>query len=125
MVKVNQAKNELTNPKTGRRTSSQGPLAKLFKIDSSGWHNALADIEMLSKLYRDMYLFLDFAQKYTGNTLPESLIQEMEPYQQKMHDKHPHAKKTMTTHGNNKYKSKPFTIKLPSKRAKSAPPIGE
>jgi len=125
LFKVSQVKKELTNPKTGRRTSSQGPLAKLFKIDSSGWHNALADIEMLSKVYRDMYLFLDLAQKYTGNTLPESIIQEIEPYQKKMHDKHPHAKKTMISHGNNKYKGTPFKIKLSTKRAKSAPPIGE
>ena len=124
LVKIQQIINELTNPKTGRRTSSQGPLAKLFKIDSSGWHNALADIEMLSKLYRDMYLFLEFAQKYTGNTLPESIIQEMEPYQQSVTAKHPAAKKRLTGHGKNKDKSSPYKMKLSYKRGKSAPPMG-
>ena len=122
--KVSQVIQELTNPKTGRRTSSQGPLAKLFKIDSAGWHNALADIEMLSEIFRDLYLFLEFALRYTGNTLPESVILEMEPYQRMVTQKHPKSKRRLTGGGKNRDKSSPYKIKLSYKRGKSAPPMG-
>ena len=122
--KVSQVIEELTNPKTGRRTSSQGPLAKLFKIDSAGWHNALADIEMLSEIFRDLYLFLEFALRYTGNTLPESVILEMEPYQRMVTQKHPKSKQRLTGGGKNRDKSSPYKIKLSYKRGKSAPPMG-
>ena len=32
-------------------SASQGLLAKAFKVDASSWHTALADVEMLSKIF--------------------------------------------------------------------------
>lgn len=117
-------KQKLTNPSTGYRTSSQGPLSNLFKIKTDDWHNALADIQMLSQLFRDMYLFLNFAEKYTGNSLSEVIITEVEPYQRAVTAKHPAAKKRLIGLGKNLDKSSPYKVKLSLKRGKSAPPGG-
>lgn len=121
--KVKQTREQLKNP-SGYYTSSQGPLAKLFKIDSKDWHNALADVTMLSQIYRSLYNFINFAIKYSHGTLKEDLIFEMEPYQRNVTDKHPAAKARLINHGKVKDKSTPYKHKLSLKRGKSAPPSG-
>lgn len=122
--KVQQTREELKNPKTGRYTSSQGPLAKLFKIDSKDWHNALADVTMLSQIYRSLYKLINFAIKYSNGALKEELIFEMEPYQQKMHDKHPKWKMKLIGKGAVKDRATPYKNKPSMQRSKSAPPGG-
>lgn len=122
--KTRQTREELYNKETKRYTSSQGPLATVFKIKTDNWHNALADVEMLSGLFNSMYNLLDFAIKYTGGTLTEEILTEMEPYQRMVTRKHPAAKKRLTGHGQNKDKNSPYNIKISYKRGKSAPPGG-
>ena len=51
-----------------------------------------------------------------------SLLDEMEPYQQKMHDKHPRWKARLTRGGKVRDPSTPYKFKLSLKRGKSAPP---
>lgn len=51
-----------------------------------------------------------------------SLFMEMEPYQKKMHSKHPRWKARLTRGGKVKDKSTPYKNKLSLKRGKSAPP---
>jgi DNA polymerase III epsilon subunit-like protein len=124
LTKTKQTREELYNKDTKRYTSSQGPLSTVFRIKTDNWHNALADVEMLSGLFTSMYNLIDFATKYVGGALTEEIIQEMEPYQQYVAAKHPASKKRLTGHGKNKDKSSPYKVKLSYKRGKSAPPAG-
>lgn len=121
-------KNELNNKvipalttSGGRMSSSQGVIAKSLDIDAEGWHDALADVLMLSNVLQGMKIIIDLA---LSRQEPEKL-QEMEPYQKMVTAKHPEAKKRLTGHGQVKDKSTPYKYKLSLKRGKSAPPIGE
>lgn len=117
-TKTDQTLDALKNPK-GYHSSRMGDIAKVFNISAEGWHNALADILMLVDVYNAMRRTVNLASKMTLQQL-----QEMEPYQQKMHQKHPQWKARLTRGGNVKDKSTPFKNKLSLKRAKSAPPGG-
>lgn len=117
-TKVDQTLDSLKNEK-GYHSSKMGDIAKVFNIDAEGWHNALADILMLVDVYNSMRRTINLASKMSLQQL-----QEMEPYQKKMHEKHPKWKARLTRGGTVKDKSTPYKSKLSLKRGKSAPPGG-
>lgn len=107
-----------------------GDLASNMKVSPEGWHDALADVRMLINVYNNMYRTITMARDYNSSgvesilSLKESfsLISEMEPYQQKMHNKHPKWKSKLTRGGKVRDNSTPYKIKISLKRGKSAPP---
>ena len=109
---------------SGRMSSSQGILAKSLDINAEGWHDALADVIMLSNVLQGMKKLIDLAVSRMQSSNSETPLQEMEPYQKMVTQKHPAAKKRLTGHGKNKDKSSPYKMKLSYKRGKSAPPMG-
>lgn len=116
-TKVDQTLDDLKNQRG--HSSRMGDIAKVFDINAEGWHNALADILMLVDVFNAMRRTINLASKMSLQQL-----QEMEPYQKKMHEKHPKWKATLTRGGSVKDKSTPYKNKLSLKRAKSAPPGG-
>lgn len=109
---------------SGRMSSSQGILAKSLNINAEGWHDALADVIMLSNVLQGMKKLIDLAVSRTAPESSAEPLQEMEPYQRAVTAKHPAAKKRLTGLGKNLDKSSPYKMKLSYKRGKSAPPGG-
>jgi DNA polymerase III alpha subunit (gram-positive type) len=108
-----------------------GTLANSFKITADGAHDAIYDVRMTIKIYNNMYKVISMAIDYLGEGADSltsvqkkamKLKEEMEPYQKKMHAKHPRWKARLTRGGQVKDESTPYKYKLSLKRGKSAPP---
>ena len=106
---------------SGRMSSSQGILAKSLNVNAEGWHDALADVIMLSNVLQGMKKLIDLAVSRMQSNIKEPL-QEMEPYQKMVTRKHPAAKQRLTRYGKNRDRSSPYKKRLSLKRGKSAPP---
>jgi len=78
----------------------------------------MTEDNMGSNVLPGMKILIDLA-------LSREPLQEMEPYQKTVTAKHPAAKQRLTGQGSVKDKSTPYKLKLSTKRAKSAPPIGQ
>lgn len=124
-------------------SASLGKIADAFEINADEWHNALADTKMLIEVFKRTYNTLQLIKKYGVKTFAYHLkavkkqryiirkrkkikeeLNEMEPYQRTVTQKHPAAKKKLIGHGSNKDKSSAYKVKLSYKRGKSAPPGG-
>lgn len=117
--------------------STLGKLANSFKIEAGGAHDAIFDVKMMIRVYNSMYRVLEMAIDYlkdgaealtdiqrVSQKLEEARLNEMEPYQKKMFQKHPKWKMKLIGKGKVKDKSTPYKDKPSMERSKSAPPGG-